>query len=490
MSTTPATGGDHDRPADDSAAHSPADPSAPPVPVPAEATEHPDRSVIIGMGGRWLTDWALRLSIILVAGWLLYKVGGQLWVGILPVLLALIVSTVLWPVVRFLTRWHIPAALASLVAILGTLGLVAGILALVAPSIVDQSAQLGDKATEGIQRVQTWIKGPPFNVQDEQLDAVVAKITSSLQTKSEAIASGVFSGVTALGEMVVTLLLVLVLVFFFLKDGPSFLPWMRRLVGRKAGMHLTEVLTRSWNTLSGFIKAQAIVSLVDAVCIGIGLVALGVPLAWALAVITFLGGFIPIIGGFTAGTLGVMVALVANGPMNAIIVLVLIVAVMQLEGHILQPFLQSKAMNLHPVVVLLAVAAGGTLYGIIGAFLAVPFAAVAAVLLRYLGEQIDLRTGEVMASDLTTYTDEGKLTAWLAELSSSRFAPVRRGSTALLGGLVDGRGEGAETADEDDDEPAAAAPRSDRTTDETQSDGNAPARRRRARGFRRRRRDR
>lgn len=414
--------------------HTPADPATPPVPVDDGERETVDRSVLIGLGGRWLSDWALRVSILMVAGWLFYKVGGALWVGILPVLLAIIVSSVLWPSVRFMTRHHIPPALASLVSILGAIAVVAGILAVVAPSIVDQSVQLAANATEGIARVQDWLKGPPLNIRDTQMDSVAHQLTSQLQTKSEAIADGVFTGVSRLGEMVVTLLLVLVLTFFFLKDGPSFLPWTRRLVGRKAGLHLTEVLTRSWNTLSGFIKAQAFVSFTDALIIGIGLAVIGIPLAWAIAVITFLGGFIPIIGGFTAGTLGVLVALVAEGPVTAIVVLVLITAVMQLEGHVLQPFLQSKAMDLHPVIVLLVVAAGGALYGIVGAFLAVPTAAVAAVVLRYIGEQIDLRTGEVLASDLDTVTDEGKLTAWLGELSGSRFVPLRRAGTGFLGG--------------------------------------------------------
>ena len=239
--------------------------------------------------------------------------------------------------------------------------------------------------------------------------------------------------------MVVTLVLVLVLTFFFIKDGPAFLPFVRRIVGRNAGRHLTEVLTRSWNTLGGFIRTQAIVSFVDAFFIGLALVLLGVPLAWALAVITFLAGFIPIVGAFTAGALAVLIALVANGLTTAIIVLVVIILVQQLEGNVLQPILQSRAMNLHPVVVLLGVAAGGTLFGIIGAFLAVPVLAVVAVVLRYIGEQIDLRTGDVTAADLAAATDEGRLTAWLGELSSSRFAPLRRGSTAIMAGMLDAR---------------------------------------------------
>lgn len=410
--------------------------------TPGEATGHEenvDRAVLIGIGGRWLTDWALRVAIVIVAGWLLVRIGGALWVGILPILLALIASTILWPPTGWMTRHKVPAALAALLSILGALGLVAGVLALIAPSIVEQSVKLADQTSVAIREVQDWLRGPPLNIRDEQLDSVLNQFSSTLQDRGDQIANGVFTGVSAVGSMLVTLVLMLVLTFFFIKDGPRFLPFVRRIVGRNAGRHFTEVLTRSWNTLGGFIRTQAIVSLVDAVLIGAALVLLGVPLAWALAVITFLAGFIPIVGAFTAGALAVLIALVANGLTTAIIVLVVIIAVQQLEGNILQPFLQSRAMNLHPVVVLLGVAAGSGLFGIIGAFLAVPVAAVVAVILRYIGEQIDLRTGDVTAADLAAATDEGRLTAWLGELSSSRFAPLRRGSTAIMAGMLEGR---------------------------------------------------
>lgn len=149
-----------------------------------------------------------------------------------------------------------------------------------------------------------------------------------------------------------------------------------------------------WDTLGGFIRTQAIVSAIDAIFIGIGLVILGVPLTPVLMTLTFLGGFIPIVGAFVAGALAVLVALVANGFTTAVIVLAIILAVQQIEGNVLQPILQSKSMNLHAAIVLLAVTAGGSIFGIIGAFLAVPVAAATAVLLRYINEQIELRSDE------------------------------------------------------------------------------------------------
>ena len=413
-----------------------------PRPPVRDEEQQVDRSVLLGMGGRWVTDWALRLAIILVAAWLLSQIGGALWVGILPILLALIVSTVLWPPTNWMVRHKVPKALAALLSIVGALGLVSGVIALIAPSIIEQSVQLADQASEAIGEIQDWLRGPPLHIRDEQLDSVLNELTSFLQDSGDQIATGVFSGVTAVGSVVITLILVLVLTFFFIKDGPRFLPFVRRMSGRTAGRHLTEVLTRAWNTLGGFIRAQAIVSFVDAFFIGLALVILGVPLAWALAVITFLAGFIPIVGAFTAGALAVLIALVANSFTTAVIVLVVIILVQQLEGNILQPILQSRAMNLHPGVILLGVAAGSTLFGIIGAFLAVPVLAVVAVALRYMNEQIDLRTGDVTASDLASATDEGRLTAWLGEMSSSRFAPLRKSSSEIMAGIKDAMPDG------------------------------------------------
>lgn len=217
-----------------------------------------------------------------------------------------------------------------------------------------------------------------------------------------------FSGLGAVASVGTTLVLTLILTFFFLKDGDQFLPFVRKYSGVRAGWHLTEVLMRSWNTLSGFIRTQAIVSAVDAVFIGVGLILLGVPLWPVLAVITFFAGFIPIIGAFTAGALAVVVALVSNGFTNAILVLLLVVAVQQFEGNVLQPILQSRAMGLHAAVVLLSVALGGTLFGIIGAFLAVPVAAVAAVFLGYWAEMVSLRAGHISADDIKIATQQSQ----------------------------------------------------------------------------------
>lgn len=374
--------------------------------LPREENPHTptDRALILGSDGRWVAGWALRFIILVVAGYLLWKGFAIIWAGLLPVMLALLVSTVLWPPVAWLRSRKVPPALAVLVTILGFFAVFGAVIALIAPSVSSQSRDLVRQATAGFETLYEWVQGPPINADLSSMDRYVNELLDVFQQRSSQIASGVFSGLTTAGTILVTLVLMLVLTFFFLKDGPNFLPMVRRIGGPNAGWHLTEVLTRVWNTLAGFIRTQAVVSGVDAIFIGIGLLILNVPMAFALAVVTFFAGFIPIVGAFTAGALAVAIALVTNGPTNALMVLALIILVQQIEGNVLQPMLQSKAMNLHAAVVLLSVTLGSTLFGVVGAFLAVPVAATIAVLIRYHQELVALRAGEITIEDMEMAT--------------------------------------------------------------------------------------
>ena len=373
----------------------------------------PERGVAIGRGLTWLATWSLRLVLIAVAAVVLGMLIGRLWTVVLPILLALLLSSVLWPVTAWLRRHRTPPALAALLVLLGFLVLLFGVFAGIAPSVTSQVGDIASQAVGGLQKVQAFVTGPPLNLADAQVDAAVQGLTGRLQASATTLASGVLSGVTAVGSALVTGALALVLTFFFLKDGPRFLPWLQGVTGPGAGRHLEPVLTRSWSTLGSFIQGQAAVGLVDAVLIGIGLVVVGVPLALPLAVFTFFGGFVPIVGAFVVGALAVLIALVTKGTTAALIVLAIIFLVQQIEGNVLQPILQGRSLGLHPGLVLVAVAAGGGLFGIAGAFLSVPVAAVAAVVLRYLGEVLDGRSGEHAqpATVAESDADEGKKSA-------------------------------------------------------------------------------
>jgi len=367
-----------------------------------------DRAAILGQDGRWAAGWALRFIIMVAAGYLLWRGLALVWEGLLPVLLAIIVSTVLWPPVRWLRKHKVPSALSVVIVLVTFFAILGGIFTAMAPSITTQSRDLAEQATKGIGQLQQWIQGPPLNVDLGHYNDIINQISTFLQERVTDIASRVVSGISTAGSIVVTFVLMLVLTFFFLKDGEGFLPMIRRTTGHNVGWHLTEMLTRIWNTLSGFIRVQAIISFVDAVCIGIGLLVLHVPLAPALAVITFFASFIPIVGALVAGALAVIIALVSNGVTNALLVLLIIIAVQQLEGHILQPVLQSKAMNLHAAIVLLSVTIGSTMFGVVGAFLAVPVAATLSVLVRYHFELVALRAGEITIDDIEMATKESQ----------------------------------------------------------------------------------
>jgi predicted PurR-regulated permease PerM len=343
-----------------------------------------ERGEQIAGGLRWTSRWSLRVVVIAAGCAVVGYVLGRFWTIVMPVVIGLFLASVLWPVVAWLRRHAWPAALAAAVVLLGSLAVVAGVVALIIPSVVSQSGELAERTIAGLDKVQDWLHGPPFNLDPNTIAGAVDSLSDKLTSSATAIASGVFAGVTSALSLVVTAVTALFLLFFFLKDGPRFLPWLERTVGVRAGRPIREAMMRSWTVLGSFMRTQAIVSLVDAVLIGGGLVILGVPLALPLAVLTFVGGFIPIVGAFVAGAIAVLIALVANGLTTAIIVLVIIIVVQQLEGNVLQPLLQSRSMNVHAAVVLLAVSAGGSLYGITGAFLAVPVVAVVSEVARYL----------------------------------------------------------------------------------------------------------
>lgn len=354
----------------------------------------PSRGSVFGTHLRSAAVVSVQIVAVSAALWILAWVVGEAWVVILPVALAVVICTVLWPPVRWLRSKGMPPAAAALEMLIVALAVVGGLIAAVAPAIVEQSTELAEQASAGVVQVRDWLGGPPLNISQAQLDSAVTAINDQLSSSSSQIATGVFTGVGAATSALVTVFTTIVVLFFLLKDGPHFIPWLRRSVGHPAAPHLAEVLQRIWSSLGGFIRTQALVSFVDAALIGIGLVILGVPLAYALAIVTFIGGFVPIVGAFVAGGLAVLIALVANGPIVALIVLGIIVAVQQLEGNVLQPWLQSRSMKLHAVIVLLAVTLGASTFGIVGAFLAVPVAAAVAVIIRYYDEQVAERTRE------------------------------------------------------------------------------------------------
>ena len=335
-----------------------------------------------------LSHWTVRLLIIAVGLVALFWVLGQLWSIVLPILFGLLLATILWPPVR-LMRKKIPNALAAALALLGLLIVVVGLVAVLAPQVTSQAQELVDRASAGLSSLQDWVAGPPFNMGPDALGGLIDKGIKELQNNGQQVAGVVIGSLGAIGSAVVTLVLALVLCFFFLKDGPRFLPWLRTWIGSSTGAHFEVISDRVWTALGQYVWSQAAVALVDGVFIGVGVWLLGVPFALPIAVLTFFGGFVPIVGAFVAGAIATLVALVSNGVWTAVAVLAIVLVVQQLEGNVMQPILVGRTLKIHAAVVLTSVALGGTLFGIVGAFLAVPAVAVFQVIARYVREQLD-----------------------------------------------------------------------------------------------------
>jgi predicted PurR-regulated permease PerM len=358
----------------------------------------------------------LILAAVVVVGWVL----GRFWGIVLPIVLGLLFATVLWPPTRFLRNHGCAPTLAASIVLLGFLAVFGGVIAAIAPSVGDQVGELVDQTTAGLQDIQEWLSGPPFNLGEDQVGQAVDDAINSLQDNAQSIAGAALTGATVVGNSLLNIVLALLLAFFFLKDGPRWVPWLSAQTGPRAAPHVAALSQKTWATLSEFIRQQAFVGLIDAVFIGIGLLVLGVPLVLPLMVLTFLGGFIPIIGAFVAGAFAVLVALVSVGFTKALIVLAIVVLVQQIEGNVLQPILQGRGLNLHAAVVILAVTAGSQLFGITGAFLAVPVAALIAVVYRYVRDELDDKSPEVQEDGTrarVTGDDEG------AELVHDRVEP-------------------------------------------------------------------
>ena len=411
-----------------------AEPAAPDsMPLTADHRRATGPAAVLERAGATVATWSLRLLLtgaaVVVVAWVL----GKLWDAVLPVLLALFLASVLWPVTRLLRKF-LPPALAALITLLAAIGVLVGLGAILVPQVSDQWPELSDAVARGLADLRDRLARPPFNLDEAAISDYVDQAIDRIKANSGSIAGGVLTGVTTVGHLLVHGILALVLCFFFLKDGPKFVPWLSRWVGQSGGRHLGELSVRCWANLSGFIRAQAAVGLVDAVAIGIGLAVLGVPFALPLAVLVFFGAFIPIVGAFVTGALAALVALVANGLTSALIVLALVVIVQQVEGHVLQPVLVGRAVDLHAALIILAVTTGGALAGIVGAFLAVPLIAVVVTAMRYAREQFLAGT-----QPGATATGAGTATTAVTPATTSP-GPGRTADSAPAGKPVDGAG--------------------------------------------------
>lgn len=294
---------------------------------------------------------------------------------VIPLLLALIFASTFSPVMAWLRRKRLPAALATVLVLLTIVLLLGAVGWLIVWAVRDQWDELSSQAQDGFAQVLDWVKTLPFAPDHDQLmewrDSIVDFLTSSQ------FGSGALAGVGVVTSFVTGFVLMVVVLFFFLKDGPRIWRFLLRPFHGAPLARAERVGAKTVSTLGSYVRGTAAVAAVDAIGIGIGLLILQVPLALPLAVLVFVLAFIPIVGATLAGILAALVALVANGPLSAVLVVGVVVLVNQLEGNFLQPVLMGRALKLHSLVILLALTIGTVLSGVLGAVLAVPIAAVA-----------------------------------------------------------------------------------------------------------------
>lgn len=355
-----------------------------PAPVPIAETEtaagaRARRTSLLNVAAGY--SW--RVLVVGLAAYVVVQILIKLRLVVLPVIAALFVTALLGPLAQRLKDrgWH--PLLATWAVMLTTVALFVGLVAVVTPSVADELDELGARLQEAFDRVVGYLVSSPLNLTKAEIDNYIDQGIEQLQQNRDRITSGLLLGAAKAVEFVAGFFLTIVLVFFFVKDGARMCEWFESQFPERNRRHVRAIGRRAWDSIGGYLRGIAITATVDAILIGIVLLAVGVPLVIPLAMLTFLGAFFPLVGAVVAGAIAALVALVTEGVGDAAIVAAATLVIQQVEGDVLQPVVMGRAVRLHPVVILLSLTAGAIVGGVVGAFLAVPVAAVAATVGNY-----------------------------------------------------------------------------------------------------------
>jgi predicted PurR-regulated permease PerM len=371
-----------------SAAHGPA-PSRPPrrsdiAPHdPTGIVPARDSEAALPFGIRLAGGLAWRLIAIAIVVLGLVALLARLGEIVIPLVVAILLSALLTPFKHFLERRRFPGWLAVLVAFFAMLIAVAALVTLVVFTVNSGSAGFTDHVVAFYGRTLNTLRNSPLGISQTDVDHAVTSATEYLKSNTSKIAAGALTGADVLIHTLVAVLLTLFITLFFLIDGAGIWRWCVRVAPRKARAAVDGAAKAAWLSLHEYVRVQIVVALIDGIAIGVIAAILRVPFAVPLGVLVFLGAFIPIVGAVTTGLLAVLAALVYNGPINALVMLAGIVAVNQVESHVLHPLMMGGAVRLHPIAVVLAVAGGSVLAGIVGAVFAVPLTAAANSAIKY-----------------------------------------------------------------------------------------------------------
>ncbi|MFE7531029.1 AI-2E family transporter, partial [Kitasatospora sp. NPDC057542] len=349
---------------------------------------HPGRPATpaeaVPWGLRVAAESTWRLLLLGAALYVVFYVVDMLRLVAFSVLASLLITALLEPSVSWLRRRGVPHSLAAGGVFLSGL---AGI-GLVGWFVVWQvTTNLSDVTTQvktGVNQLRDWLVTGPLHLTQQQITDFANQITKAITTNTDQLTSASITGAQIAVEVLTALLMTFFTTFFFLYDGAKIWNWALRGLPRHSRFAMAGAGPKAWATLTAYVRGTVCVAFIDALCIGIGVDLLGVPLALPLAVIIFLGAFVPLVGALVTGTVAVLIALVTQGPWTALMVLVVLVVVMQVESHILQPLILGRAVRVHPLGVVLGVAAGGIVGGIGGAVVAVPLIAVTNTVVTHL----------------------------------------------------------------------------------------------------------
>ncbi|SEP70608.1 Predicted PurR-regulated permease PerM [Lentzea xinjiangensis] len=330
-----------------------------------------------------------RFVVVVAALYVVAYVLGFLASIVIPVAIALLLAALLSPGVSKLVEWRVPRGVAVTVMMIIGIGVLGGVLTFVISEFSRGLPELQTQVGASLDTIQQWLKDGPAHLSDQQLQNYLNDIVNTIKENQAEITSGALTTAATVGEALTGLLLALFTLIFFLHDGDGIWRFVTRAVPRDVRQRVDVAGRRGFSSLVSYVRATAAVAVVDAVGVGIGLAIIGVPLVVPLSALVFLGAFIPIIGAVFTGAVAVLIALVTNGPIAALVVLAVLIGVMQLESHVLQPILLGRAVKLHPLAVVLAIAGGLVVGGIAGALLAVPLLAVLNSGIRSLVSEAD-----------------------------------------------------------------------------------------------------
>lgn len=376
----PASPSDHVPPPSEHASPEHAAAADQPYAVPTR----PDPAQAVPWGVRVAAEAGWRLLVLAGTVWVLMRIISAVQLVVLAFVAALLITALLQPTVAWLRRRGVPRGPATaLTAILGfvVMGLIGWF---VTWQVMENIDNLSDQVQDGIDELRNWLLNSPFHVTDKQINEIAKNLREAVGANTDQITSAGLEGVTVVVEALTGILLAAFSTLFLLYDGKRIWQWTLKLVPAAARPGVAGAGPRAWRTLTAYVRGTVIVALIDAIFIGLGIYFLDVPMAVPLAVFIFLFAFIPLVGAVVSGALAVVVALVTQGVFAAVMTLVVVLAVQQIEGHILQPFILGRAVRVHPLAVVLSVAAGGMVAGIGGAVVAVPLVAVTNTVVGYL----------------------------------------------------------------------------------------------------------